>query len=512
MYPGRHIRHSFMTLLPHLNRILHKDLIYAGFSRQALSTARQFTCFTSTKVQMLTSEKLRSHQVVQQVLVLVGQGVLSLAISRGFAWSRRRAWLNDLVVRREVENIGNTLGDLVPTFYCSQLMKTNLPGAEYTEGQAARGKHRVAGGFAGRCKHRVVALQLDICGFSTLSCALSEVELADTVHSLFSDFDDVIGNNDTDAVFGNNFFKIDTIGDAYIIFSWLHGQQEGGSTESTRKSTRNLEAERDEDAAKCADMLRVAEAMLEMVQKHNQTRLSSRRSGPLNVRIGVATGSVVAGVLGEPRKRFSVQGEAMEHIAYLESRAQPGKVQCSADLMNILSNCAAGQRLLAHWDARNVPSGHDSGFQQVESGSYQLTRMTDRHDSEALMRNRSYQQPVTLSTAPATFSTAPATACFNSSSLLNDAEHYDMRNRGSEVEECPPHPPPAHHPPAPHSTGTDAMHLGLMYRAWTPEQLGMRYLASVRGFAPHARSIDTEGNFSRSYECSMDREGNFYRR
>ncbi len=442
--------------------------------------------------------------MVQQVLVLVGQGVLSLAISRGFAWSRRRAWLNDLDVRREVENIGNTLGDLVPTFYCSQLMETNLPGAEYTEAKAERGQHRVAGGFAGRGKHRVVALQLDICGFSTLSCALSEVELADKVHSLFSDFDE--------AVIGNNFFKIDTIGDAYIIFSWLHGQQEGGSTESTRKSTRNLEAERDEDAAKCADMLRVAEAMLEMVQKHNQKRVSSTRSGPLNVRIGVATGSVVAGVLGELRKRFSVQGEAMEHIAYLESRAQPGKVQCSADLMNVLSNCAAGQRLLAHWEARNVPSGHGSGFQQVDSGSYQLTRMTDTHDSEALLRDRSYEQPATLftATAPATFSTASATAGFTSSSLLNDAEHYDMRNRGSEVEACPP--PPAHHPPAPHSAGTDAMHLGLMYRAWTPEQLGMRYLASVRNFAPHARSIDTEGNFSRSYECSIDREGNFYRR
>jgi len=64
----------------------------------------------------------------------------------------------------------------------------------------------------------VVALQLDICGFTVLSQTVSPMELAETVHLLFSDFDE--------AVMELKLFKVDTIGDAYIIVGWLHGSQD----------------------------------------------------------------------------------------------------------------------------------------------------------------------------------------------------------------------------------------------------------------------------------------------
>ena len=50
---------------------------------------------------------------------------------------------------------------------------------------------------------------MDIAGFTQLSQTVSPLQLATTVNSLFSQFDR--------AVLGRDLFKIDTIGDAYII-------------------------------------------------------------------------------------------------------------------------------------------------------------------------------------------------------------------------------------------------------------------------------------------------------
>ena len=143
--------------------------------------------------------------------------------------------------------------------------------------------------------HTVVALQLDICDFTSLSSALSPVALAETVSKLFSDFDEV--------VMGTNIFKIDTIGDAYIMVGWLHAEgpqlptpasgqaTAAGALEELDEEQRDLEdadgtdarVHASDNANKCGDMLLVAEALLEIVNEHN---LAS--SLPLDVRIGAA--------------------------------------------------------------------------------------------------------------------------------------------------------------------------------------------------------------------------------
>ena len=163
-----------------------------------------------------------------------------------------------------------------------QLIRKDIPGEECC-GAEMRG-----------C-HTVVALQLDICGFTMLSSALSPVALAETVSKLFSDFDQV--------VMGTNIFKIDTIGDAYIMVGWLlaEGPQlptpasgqatEAGALEELDEEQRHLEdadgtdgrVNASDNATKCGDMLLLAEALLEIVHEHN---LAS--SLPLDVRIGAA--------------------------------------------------------------------------------------------------------------------------------------------------------------------------------------------------------------------------------
>jgi hypothetical protein len=93
---------------------------------------------------------------------------------------------------------------------------------------------------------------------------------------------------------------------------------------------------------------------------------------------------VVAGVLGDRQKRFSVQGEAMEHIAQLEPQGKPGKVHCSAVFLDLLSERDVGQRLLKYWVVEKVGLGNsqETSSGQVEAGSYLLS--TEENDGNTV--------------------------------------------------------------------------------------------------------------------------------
>jgi class 3 adenylate cyclase len=189
---------------------------------------------------------------------------------------------------------------------------------------------------------------------------------------LFSDFDD--------AVLGRNLFKVDTIGDAYIVVGWLHRSSShkanvGGSVLSLpimKEGAEDSEAPDDEldDVNHCADILSLAGELLEIMNRHRHTS-----SIPWDARIGISLGNAVAGVLGDRQKRFSVQGEAMQHVAQLEPQGKPGKVHCSVDFFDLLSKRDVGKRLLKYWVVEKVvlENSEEASSGQVEAGSYLLS-------------------------------------------------------------------------------------------------------------------------------------------
>jgi hypothetical protein len=83
-------------------------------------------------------------------------------------------------------------------------------------------------------------------------------------------------------------------------------------------------------------------------------------------------------VLGDRQKRFSVQGEAMQHIAQLEPQGKPGKVHCSVDFFDLLSQRDVGKSLLKYWEIGKVMLGNseETSSEQAEVGSYLLSFKT----------------------------------------------------------------------------------------------------------------------------------------
>jgi class 3 adenylate cyclase len=304
--------------------------------------------------------KLISGQMAfrnQVAVVLVLQVFLNLGLARNLSWYRRKSWLNLRVVQKSSRDLGQILFDLIPPAYALQLIKNEL----------SHSKILLHSGI-----FRVVALQLDLCGFTNLSSSLRPASLANALHKLFSDFDD--------AVLGRNLFKVDTIGDAYIVVGWLHRSSSqkadfGGSALSMRikkEVAEDSEAPDDEldDVNQCADILSLAGELLEIMNRHRYMS-----SIPWDARIGVSLGNAVAGVLGDRQKRFSVQGEAMQQIARLEPQGKPGKAHCSANFFDLLSKRDVGKRLLKDWVVEKVvlENLQETSSGQVEAGSYLLS-------------------------------------------------------------------------------------------------------------------------------------------
>ncbi len=145
----------------------------------------------------------------------------------------------------------------------------------------------IADGFDG-----VTVLFADVAGFTPLSEALPPAELVDFLNRLFSEFDRLAELHGLE--------KIKTIGDAYMVAGGL--------------------PERSDDHA-----LAVARMGLAMAEVARTTRTPNGE--PLLLRIGINTGPVVAGVIGQRKFIYDLWGDTVNLASRMESHGIPGRVQ-----------------------------------------------------------------------------------------------------------------------------------------------------------------------------------------
>lgn len=136
----------------------------------------------------------------------------------------------------------------------------------------------------------------DLVGFTELSRKISPAHLVKVLNSLFSTFDlqaDRLGIE-----------RIKTIGDAYMAIGGLtRGQNARDHAESAAE---------------------LAFTMQQAVQQ-----MITDLGLPIQIRIGLHVGPVVAGVIGVKRPAFDCWGESVNLAARLESRAAPGTILVS---------------------------------------------------------------------------------------------------------------------------------------------------------------------------------------
>jgi class 3 adenylate cyclase len=149
------------------------------------------------------------------------------------------------------------------------------------------GEEPIADAFA-----EVTVLFADIVDFTPHSARLSPQQVVQTLNDLFSAFDQLARRHGLE--------KIKTIGDAYMVAGGL--------------------ADPRPDHAQA-----VAEMALAMRQE--ATKRTDPSGQPLQVRIGLDTGPVVAGVIGTAKFSYDLWGDTVNTASRMESQGLPGCIQ-----------------------------------------------------------------------------------------------------------------------------------------------------------------------------------------
>jgi adenylate cyclase len=149
----------------------------------------------------------------------------------------------------------------------------------------------------------VTTLFADIVDFTKLSERIVPDEMVKLLNSIFSKFDDLADQ------FGLE--KIKTIGDAYMVVAGL--------------------PEKRKDHAEAAAAMGIA--MLHVLAK-----LNTDQEYNLNVRIGICSGPVVAGVIGKRKFSYDLWGDSVNTASRMESHGIPGEIQVTESTFQLLEN------------------------------------------------------------------------------------------------------------------------------------------------------------------------------
>jgi adenylate cyclase len=145
----------------------------------------------------------------------------------------------------------------------------------------------------------VTVLFTDFKGFSTIAGKLTPIQLVAELNEYFMAFDEIIVKH--------NLEKIKTIGDAYMCAGGIPSANE----------------------THALDAVKAAIAMQAYMQKRQLEKSLTGIAG-WELRIGIHTGPVVAGVVGKKKYAYDIWGDTVNIASRMESNGEPGKVNISA--------------------------------------------------------------------------------------------------------------------------------------------------------------------------------------
>ncbi len=257
------------------NHIAYKDSVKNVLSVQQMADLR--TDFEVSKKQ-IEVDLLNQQKKNQQIIVVATIIALLLICALAFGLYRRYRFIRETnqIIENERERSETLLLNILPKETAQELKQTGKVQAKRFES--------------------VTVLFTDFKGFTQYAEKLSPEKLVESVDFYFSKFDKIIENYGLE--------KIKTIGDAYMCAGGLPFPTEDHANKMVR-------------------------AAIEIAQFVDETNKSNAGDHLFDIRIGINSGPVVAGVVGTKKFAYDIWGDTVNIAARMESHSEPGKINIS---------------------------------------------------------------------------------------------------------------------------------------------------------------------------------------
>lgn len=234
-----------------------------------------------SEIQELT-EKRQKNVIWVTGIFLFLLALLALSLFRRYKFTRE----TNLIIQKEKDRSESLLLNILPEETAQELK-------EFGKVKAKR-------------FDSVTVLFTDFVGFTAYAQNLEPEELVSSVDYYFSKFDEIMEKYDVE--------KIKTIGDAYMCVS---GLPEPGEN----------------------DVLRAVQAafeIVEFIEESKKTKMNDLTR--FDVRIGINTGPIVAGVVGTKKFAYDIWGDAVNVASRMETTSEAGRINISESTYELIKD------------------------------------------------------------------------------------------------------------------------------------------------------------------------------
>lgn len=262
-----------------------KDTLYEAANDQKIQSL-QFNYELEKRegqIELLTTDKALQDAIIQKQKFVKNAFIIGFILILMVAFQTLRHYFrkvktNKILDKQKIE-IENLVLNILPAEVATELR---------TEGSATP-----------RSYESVSVLFTDFKGFTKIAGGLTPKELVAELNDFFIAFDEIAGKN--------NLEKIKTIGDAYMC---------AGGIPSINKTHP-------------FDTVRAGLEMQAFMDQTNKLRISKGLQ-TWDLRIGIHTGPLVAGVVGKKKFAYDIWGNAVNIASRMESSGEAGRVNISA--------------------------------------------------------------------------------------------------------------------------------------------------------------------------------------